>query len=101
MFGEFGKKSKWIESKGWVVRMGRIEEVVDPDQALNEAVKLKDAGNEAFKKQQWEDAIKCYTKAIGLVPEESKDKAVFLKNRAASYLKTEQFEDAVSFLRCD
>jgi len=75
--------------------MGRIEEVVDPDQALNEAVKLKDAGNEAFKKQQWEDAIKCYTKAIGLVPEESKDKAVFLKNRAASYLKTEQFEDAV------
>merc|ERR1711963_102609 len=93
--GEFGKKSKWIESKAWVVRMGRIEEVVDPDQALNEAVKLKDAGNEAFKKQQWEDAIKCYTKAIGLVPEESKDKAVFLKNRAASYLKTEQFEDAV------
>ena len=36
------------------------------------------AGNEAFKKQQWEDAIKSYTKAIGLVPEESKDKAVFL-----------------------
>merc|ERR1712038_717498 len=95
MGGEFRKKSKCIESKAWVVRMGRIEEVVDPDQALNKAVKLKDAGNEAFKKQQWEDAIKCYTKAIGLVPEESKDKAVFLKNRAASYLKTEQFEDAV------
>ena len=76
--------------------MGRIEEVVDPAQALNDAMKLKDAGNEAFKKQQWEDAIQCYTKAIGLVPEDSKDKAVFLKNRAATYLKTEQFDDAVS-----
>ena len=76
--------------------MGRIEEVVDPAQALNDAMKLKDAGNEAFKKQQWEDAIQCYSKAIGMVPEDSKDKAVFLKNRAATYLKTEQFQDAVS-----
>ena len=76
--------------------MGRIEEVVDPAEALNDAMKLKDAGNEAFKKQQWEDAIECYSKAIGLVPEDSKDKAVFLKNRAATYLKTEQFEEAVS-----
>jgi len=76
--------------------MGRIEEVVDPAQALNDAMKLKDAGNEAFKKQQWDDAIQCYTKAIGIVPEDSKDKAVFLKNRAATFLKTEQFEEAVS-----
>ena len=88
------------------IKMGRIEEVVDPAQALNDALKLKDAGNEAFKKEQWEDAIQCYTKAIGLVPEDSKDKAIFLKNRAATYLKTEQFEDAVSninvkYLQCN
>jgi len=75
--------------------MGRIEEVVDPAEGIKDANKLKDAGNEAFKAQRWEDALECYTKAIKLVDEENKDKAVFLKNRAATHLKLEQYEDAV------
>ena len=58
--------------------MGRIEEVVDPAQALADAAKLKDAGNLAFKEQRWEDALECYSKALGLVPEDSKDRAVLL-----------------------
>ena len=75
--------------------MGRIEEVVDPAEGIKDANKLKDAGNEAFKAQRWDDALECYTKAIKLVDEENKDRAVFLKNRAATYLKLEQYEDAV------
>ena len=76
--------------------MGRIEEVVDPAKALEDAAKLKDAGNSAFKEQRWEDALECYSKALGLVPEDSKDRAVLLKNRAATHLKLEGYEDAVS-----
>jgi len=75
--------------------MGRIEEVLSPAEAINEATKLKDAGNEAFKQQRWDDALECYSKAIKVVPDDNKDKAIFLKNRAATFLKLEQYEEAV------
>lgn len=74
--------------------MGRIEEVVDPAKALEDAAKLKDGGNLAFKEQRWDDALDCYTKAIGLVAEDNKDRAIYLKNRAATLLKLEQYEEA-------
>jgi len=75
--------------------MGKIEEVVSPQDALGDAVKLKESGNEAFKQERFEDAINCYSKAIKLTKEDDKERAVFLKNRAACYLKLEDYEQAV------
>jgi len=74
--------------------MGRIEEVKSPAEVLAEANKLKEAGNTAFKRAEYDDALDCYTKAIELT-EDSGDKAVFYKNRAAVNLKMDEFDDAV------
>jgi len=77
--------------------MGRIEEVVDSQESFDESEKLKEAGNEAFKLGNYEDAIECYTKAIKKTKDEfEKQKAVYYKNRAACHLKLENFDDAVS-----
>lgn len=75
--------------------MGRIEEVQSPQEQLAQAIKLKEAGNDAFKKENFDDALECYTKAIEVVQDDSKEKAVLYKNRAAVYLKLEEHEKAV------
>merc|ERR1712212_1180338 len=75
--------------------MGRIEDVLSPQEELTEANKLKDAGNAAFKKENLDDALECYTKAIDTVTEDTKEKAVFFKNRAAVYLKLEEYDNVV------
>eukprot|EP00091_Calanus_sinicus_P025590 TRINITY_DN9837_c0_g1_i1.p1 TRINITY_DN9837_c0_g1~~TRINITY_DN9837_c0_g1_i1.p1 ORF type:complete len:251 (-),score=99.22 TRINITY_DN9837_c0_g1_i1:261-1013(-) len=76
--------------------MGRIEEMDCPEDDINEPERLKEAGNEAFKKANYDDAIACYTKAIKKTKDEfEKQKAVYFKNRAACHLKLENFEDAV------
>ena len=53
--------------------MGKIEEIISPQESLAEANKLKEAGNEAFKLERFEDALDCYTKAIELEREETKE----------------------------
>jgi tetratricopeptide (TPR) repeat protein len=53
----------------------------------------KEKGNEAFKKSDWDEAVKFYTKAIKL-GEKHKELSVFYKNRAAAYLKLEDWEKA-------
>lgn len=73
--------------------------MLSPQESLNSANKLKDAGNEAFKKEQYDDALECYTKAIETVIDDIVEKAVFYKNRAAVYLKLEEYEYAK--LDCD
>lgn len=54
---------------------------VEEWKAQAEAFKL--AGNESFKKGEWEEAVEWYTKAIDLDP----DDRVFYSNRSAAYLK--------------
>lgn len=63
---------------------------------IEEAQKFKEEGNEAFKNNDMDLAIKLYTKAINLSQQESRDLAVYLKNRAAAYLKQEKYEEALS-----
>lgn len=46
---------------------------------VEEAQKYKEEGNEAFKNNDMELAIKLYTKAINLSHQESRDLAVYLK----------------------
>ncbi|XP_070492093.1 protein unc-45 homolog B [Chironomus tepperi] len=56
---------------------------------------LKEKGNEAFKRSEWDNAITFYTKAIKLGEKEKhKELPIFYKNRAAAYLKTESYERA-------
>lgn len=60
-----------------------------------DANQMKEKGNEAFKRSEWESAINYYTKAIKLgVNEKHKELPIFYKNRAAAYLKVESFERA-------
>lgn len=53
----------------------------------------KEKGNEAFKRSEWDEAIKFYTKAIKL-GDGHKELPVYYKNRAAAYLKIEMHERA-------
>lgn len=60
------------------------------------AEKLKEQGNEAFKNNNWDEAVKHYTEAIKLAESDSRELSVYLKNRAAAYLKQEKYEKALS-----
>ena len=41
--------------------MGKIEEAVSPADLLEDPEKLKEAGNDFFKKNKLDDALNCYT----------------------------------------
>jgi len=76
--------------------MGKIEEAVNPADILDDPEKLKEAGNDFFKKSEWDSALDCYTQAIKKTKGDcEKQKAIYFKNRAACYLKMDRFEDAV------
>jgi len=62
---------------------------VEPD-----ALMLKEAGNEAYKKDDLIEALACYTKGLE-ISSEDKDKAVLLKNRAAVHLRNLDYERAI------
>jgi heat shock protein 1/8 len=52
----------------------------------------KDAGNAAFKAKQYAEAIKCFTEAIALEPENE----AFYSNRSAAYVKNNQTAEALA-----
>lgn len=60
-----------------------------------ECEKYKEQGNDAFKEEKWDEALKHYTKAINSVKGEPRELAIYCKNRAATYLKLENFEKAL------
>lgn len=60
-----------------------------------EAETYKNKGNEAFKAENYEEAISYYTKSIKLAEKDSRDSATYLKNRAAAHLKTEEYEKVI------
>lgn len=60
-----------------------------------EAESLKNKGNEAFKAENYEEAISLYTKAISLTEKDSRELATYLKNRAAAYLKLKEFNKVI------
>lgn len=69
----------------------KVEEVkIIPE---DDPVLYKETGNEAFKLENYEDAIEQYTKAIK-IGEKHKELPIFYKNRAACYLKLEKYEKA-------
>ncbi|XP_056398877.1 tetratricopeptide repeat protein 12 isoform X3 [Hyla sarda] len=62
---------------------------------------LKDLGNKAFDKGDYETAIQCYSEGL----EKLKDMQVLYTNRAQAYIKLEKYEKAISdcewALKCD
>lgn len=65
-----------------------------PEEGDN-ADSLKEAGNVAFKNKDWEQALKCYTKAIRCGKSDD-ERLLCYKNRAAVYLKQEKYEEAIA-----
>lgn len=61
----------------------------------NDCERLKEEGNDAFKRSDWEKAIVLYTKAIKLSHSCDNNLAIYYKNRAAAYLKQNKFENAL------
>ena len=63
---------------------------------MNEAIKLKNKGNELFRKKNYEEALKLYTQAIQLCPpDKRKEMSTFYQNRAACYEHMKQFEQVI------
>ncbi|KAI3402545.2 PPT1 [Candida oxycetoniae] len=59
--------------------------------AREDAVKLKDQGNQYLKENKYEEAIESYTKAIEL----DSENAIFYSNRAQAHIKMESFGSAI------
>lgn len=65
------------------------------ENSLDQALSSKEAGNEHFKKKEYQKAVECYSNALSQCPQDHECKAVFLKNRAACYLKLQQYSLAL------
>lgn len=56
-----------------------------------EALKLKDLGNQAFQAGKFEEAVSLFTQAIEINPSDH----VFFSNRSGSYASLQQYEEAL------
>lgn len=61
-----------------------------------EAESFKNKGNEAFKNENYEEAVSLYSKAINLAEKDTRELATYLKNRAAAYLKMKEFNKVIN-----
>ncbi|XP_034828206.1 protein unc-45 homolog B [Maniola hyperantus] len=59
------------------------------------AESFKNKGNEAFKSENYEEAISLYSKAINLAQKDTREYATYLKNRAAAYLKMKEYNKVI------
>ncbi|CAH0713857.1 unnamed protein product, partial [Brenthis ino] len=60
-----------------------------------EAESFKNKGNEAFKNENYKEAVSLYSKAINLAEKDTRELATYLKNRAAAYLKMKEFNKVI------
>jgi len=74
--------------------MGQQKEANNKLEELTDPLSLKEAGNEAYKKDNLDEALALYTKGLEISSSEQ-DKAVLLKNRAAVHLKNENYEQVI------
>ena len=62
-------------------------------------MKLKEIGNEAYKKGDFDLALDAYTRAMDISRKEkscNEDLAILYKNRAAVHIKNQEFQSAVA-----
>lgn len=69
---------------------------MNPEAILDQALSSKEAGNQHFRKGEYDDAVKCYSQALLQCPQDHEYGAIILKNRAACYLKLQQHLAALS-----
>ena len=75
----------------------------DPDNVKYKALfklirtikKLKEEGNELFKKREYEQSISIYSQALELDPDADNINSMLHSNRAAAYMSSSQYEKAV------
>lgn len=76
-----------------------IEEILTEEvkkERRSEAQLQKEEGNDFFKKQEYESAIKSYSRALRLCPKDFiKDRAILFSNRAACRMKKSEYEEAI------
>lgn len=60
-----------------------------------EAESCKNKGNEAFRTENYGEAISQYSQAVKFADKDSRDMATYLKNRAAAYLKTCEYDNVI------
>ncbi|XP_078088990.1 mitochondrial import receptor subunit TOM70 [Mustelus asterias] len=73
---------------------GRGENETDSLSLLDRAQSAKNKGNKFFKAGKFEQAIQCYTEAIGLCPlNQKQDLSTFYQNRAAAYEQLQKWDE--------
>ncbi|XP_061170443.1 tetratricopeptide repeat protein 1-like [Saccostrea echinata] len=76
-----------------------LEEILTEEvkkERRSEAQEQKEKGNDFFKKQEYENAVNAYTRALRLCPKDFiKDRAILYSNRAACKMKESQNEEAI------
>lgn len=70
----------------------KVEPVIELTEEQKKAEEEKNLGNEAYKKKDFETAIKHYNAAMEFDPKN----IVYLTNRAAVYAEIERYEDAIA-----
>jgi len=82
------------------VHLKELEELMSEDQRQEhhrQSLELKKEGNSHFVESRWEEAAKCYTKALlECPPSFAATRAIFYSNRAACFIKMDQSEQAIA-----
>ncbi len=68
--------------------------VEEEDSELKKATAFKNEGNEFYKKKEFDEALKCYNKAIETYPKE----ILFYSNKCACLTEMKDFEAALKVL---
>eukprot|EP00210_Caulerpa_lentillifera_P005850 g5594.t1 len=63
--------------------------------SLAEAERLKDAGNECFRRKVYREASELYQRALNVAPMDSMSRAVYYGNKAACSMRLSEFNDAL------
>uniref|UniRef100_H3CZ92 Mitochondrial import receptor subunit TOM70 n=1 Tax=Tetraodon nigroviridis TaxID=99883 RepID=H3CZ92_TETNG len=82
-----------VQGQDGAARTNREQDNMSP---LDRAQAAKNKGNKYFKAGKYENAIQCYTEAIGLCPDEQKsDLSTFYQNRAAAFEQQMKWTEVV------
>ncbi|TNN61991.1 E3 ubiquitin-protein ligase TTC3 [Liparis tanakae] len=85
IFTEF---SKFIQEMGTdLERTMKALRARPAEHLVEKSEEMKERGNESFKRNQYEDAVKCYSKAIIYCP----DNHIIYGNRALCYIRCEEY----------
>ncbi|XP_037543757.1 E3 ubiquitin-protein ligase TTC3 [Nematolebias whitei] len=94
IFSEF---ARFIQEMSHNVKKTLADLMVEPDElSLGQSESMKKIGNEYFKKQLYEQAVKYYSKAIQFYP----DNHILYGNRALCYIKIKEYLKAAVDGKC-